>query len=116
VLIDDQLRAIAHPARRAILGLTWSRELTAGEVADSFAVSRPAVSQHLRTLVNAGLLTERREDTRRFYRVDHTGLDAMQARLEQFWSSGLTRLKEVIERDVRRGQRRKASSARRSRR
>src|SRR5258708_40116551 len=102
-MMDDQLRAIAHPARRAILSLTWTHELTAGEVADSFTVSRPAVSQHLRALVDAGLLLERREDTRRFYRVDHAGLGALRAELETFWATGLARLKETVERDLRRG-------------
>ena len=100
-MIDAQLRAIAHPARRAILALTWTRELTAGDVADSFIVTRPAVSQHLRALVAAGLLLERREDTRRFYRADHAGLGTLRAELESFWATGLVRLKHTIERDLR---------------
>lgn len=109
-MIDNQLRAIAHPARRAILTLTWSRELTAGQLADSFTVSRPAISQHLRNLVDAGLLSERREDTRRFYRTNHGGLGAFRAELEAFWATGLARLKETVERDLRR-----ASSGRKKR-
>jgi len=117
-MIDYQLRAIAHPARRAMLALTWTRELTAGQVAGSFAVSRPAISQHLRVLVAAGLLLERREDTRRFYRTDRAGLSALRAELETFWATGLARLKETVERDLRRANRRrkKRSAPRRGQR
>lgn len=115
-MIDAQLKAIAHPARRAILALTWTRELTAGDVADSFTVSRPAVSQHLRALVQAGLLLERREDTRRFYRTNHAGLGVLRTELEAFWAMGLGRLKHTIERDLRghrRSRKRPGTAARR---
>jgi DNA-binding transcriptional ArsR family regulator len=117
MMFDDQLRAIAHPARRAILALTWSRELSAGEVADSFAMTRPAVSQHLRALVTAGLLLERRQQTRRLYRTDHAGLGKLRAYLETFWATGLARLKETVERDLGppRRPRQQGSAARRKR-
>jgi DNA-binding transcriptional ArsR family regulator len=117
MMIDDQLRAIAHPARRAILALTWSRELSAGEVADSFDMSRPAVSQHLRALVTAGLLFERRQQTRRLYRTDHTRLRKLRAKMDFFLATGLARLKKTIEHDLGRSQgaRQRVKTARRKR-
>src|ERR1035437_10447740 len=70
---DEALKAIADPRRRAILRLVADYELPAGEIAAAFDVSRTAVSQHLTVLKNAGLLTERRDGTRRLYRARPAG-------------------------------------------
>ena len=68
------LSALASPRRRAILGLVWDRELSAGEIARHFPVSWPAISQNLGVLRRAGVVTERREGTRRLYRADRAAL------------------------------------------
>src|SRR5947209_2279341 len=96
-------RALGEPRRRAILRLVWNRELAAGAIASHFDVSRPAVSQHLNVLKHAGLLTERRRGTRRFYRARPEGLAEVKAFLEVFWSVGLERLKYHAEAEERRG-------------
>jgi DNA-binding transcriptional ArsR family regulator len=72
--VDTALRALAEPTRRRILKLVRDRERTAGDIAAHFAVSRPAVSQHLRVLEDARLVTVRREGTRRWYRARPEGL------------------------------------------
>jgi len=72
-----------------MLRLVWDRELSAGEIAARFDVSWPAVSQNLRVLRAAGLLTERRDGTRRFYRADRRALGPMEAVLRQLWEQEL---------------------------
>jgi DNA-binding transcriptional ArsR family regulator len=73
--VDDALRAVADPTRRAILRLVRGRELAAGDIATHFpSMSRPAVSQHLRVLADAGLVTVRPEGNRRLYRWRPEGL------------------------------------------
>ena len=79
-------RAIAEPRRRAILRLVRDDELPAGEIAAHFDVTRPAVSQHLTVLKGAGLLTERREGTRRLYRARPEGLEDLREFLDEFWA------------------------------
>ncbi len=71
--MEAALRAIAEPRRREILRLVWSAELPAGEIARRFDVTRPAISQHLSVLKEAGLVTERRDGTRRLYRARPEG-------------------------------------------
>ena len=95
-------RAIAEPRRRAILRLVRDDELAAGEIAAHFDVTRPAVSQHLTVLKDAGLLTERREGTRRLYRARPEGLEELKTFLDEFWGSGLERLKHAVETEHRR--------------
>ena len=92
-------RAIAEPRRRAILRLVRDRERSAGEIASHFDVTRPAVSQHLTVLREAGLLAERREGTRRFYRARPEGMEDLRAFLDEFWAVGLERLKLAAELD-----------------
>jgi DNA-binding transcriptional ArsR family regulator len=75
------------------------RELTAGEIASHFDVSRPAISQHLAILKEAGLIVERHLGTRRLYRARPEGLAELRAYLDEFWSDQLERLKEVVERE-----------------
>jgi DNA-binding transcriptional ArsR family regulator len=95
--MEAAIRAIAEPRRRRILELVADRELSAGEIAAQFEVTRPAVSQHLSVLRDAGLVAERRQGTKRLYRVRPEGFVGLQAFLERFWSVGLERLKEAAE-------------------
>lgn len=100
------IRAIAEPRRREILRLVRHREVSAGEIARHFDVSRPAVSQHLTVLKNAGLLQERRDGTRRLYRVRPEGLTQLRAFLAGFWDEQLSELKHAAEQEHRRRKRR----------
>jgi len=93
------LRALAEPKRLAILKLVRSRELPAGDIARRFRTTRPAISQHIQVLVRAGLLTERRERTRRLYRLRPEGFNAVRETLSVLWNSSLTRLKSAVESD-----------------
>jgi DNA-binding transcriptional ArsR family regulator len=96
--LDEVLRAVAEPRRRAILTLLAARELPAGAVAAEFpGISRPAVSQHLAVLRDAGLVLERREGTRRIYRTHREALAALQQRMAQLWPTALGRFKAYAE-------------------
>src|SRR3954468_7495396 len=95
--IDEAMRALAEPRRRAILRLVARDELAAGEIAAAFEVTRTAVSQHLTVLKNAGLLTERRDGTRRLYRARPEGLAGLQAFLDQMWATSLRTAAAVVE-------------------
>jgi DNA-binding transcriptional ArsR family regulator len=95
--VEAALRAIAEPRRRAILRLVWSAERSAGEIASHFEVSRPAISQHLRVLRTAGLVTERRDGARRLYRADLDAFARLRADLESFWNESLAALKLEVE-------------------
>lgn len=96
--MDAALKAIAEPRRRAILRLVWSQELAAAAIADEFRdVSRPAISQHLAVLKDAGLVTERRAGTRRLYRANTETMAEVLAALDDYWTSGLERLRDVAE-------------------
>ena len=97
------VNAITEPRRREILRLVRGRELTAGEIASRFDVTRPAISQHLTVLKNAGLVSERREGTRRLYRARPEGLAELRAFLDGFWEESLGRLKLAAEKEQRRG-------------
>jgi DNA-binding transcriptional ArsR family regulator len=101
--MDAALKAIAEPHRRAILRLVSRRELTAGEIAAHFEVTRPAVSQHLTVLKDAGLLAERRLGTRRLYRTRPEGLAELKAYLEGFWDDRLDILRREAEQAEREG-------------
>ena len=95
--MDATLRAIAEPRRREILRLVRNDELSAGEIATHFSISRPAISQHVRVLLDAGLLSERREGTRRLYALRPEGLEELVAFLDDFWTVGLERLRRAVE-------------------
>ena len=95
--MDLALKALAEPRRRDILRLVWDHELAAGDVASHFDVSRPAISQHLGVLREAGLVTERREGTRRLYRARQDGLDELRRFIDGYWTSGLGRLRDAAE-------------------
>ena len=95
------LKALAEPRRVAILTLLAGGEMRAGEIAERFDTTRPAISEHLRVLVDARLLVQRREGTRRIYAVRHEGFAELRAFLDRFWDDGLARLKAAAERESR---------------
>jgi DNA-binding transcriptional ArsR family regulator len=103
--VEAALRALAEPHRRQILRLVGDRELPAGRIAEHFDVSGPAISQHLRVLKEAGLVTERREGTRRLYRARPEGLREVRAFLDSFWDEQLMSLKHAAEWEERRKRR-----------
>src|SRR5438270_12593000 len=91
------LGASAAPRRRQILSLVRDGELSAGEIAGHFDVTRPAVSQHLNVLKEAGLVSERRNGTKRLYRARPEGLAQLKAFLEEFWDERRDALKAEAE-------------------
>ena len=97
------IQAISEPRRREILQMVLDRELAAGEIAAGFDVTRPAISQHLTVLRNAGLVSERREGTRRLYRARPEGLAELRSFLDGFWEDRLERLKLAAEQEERKG-------------
>jgi DNA-binding transcriptional ArsR family regulator len=98
--MDGVLRALADPTRRAILRLVHDDELAAGEIAGHFpAMSRPAVSQHLRVLAGAGLVAVRPSGNLRLYRWRPEGLADVTDFLEEMWSDRLAALKAAAERE-----------------
>src|SRR6266581_176581 len=97
--MEAALKAIAAPRRRQILKLVRDDELTAGEIASHFDVTRPAISQHLNFLKEAGLVNERRNGTRRLYRARPEGLAELKDFLEGFWDVRLKALKREAERE-----------------
>ena len=95
----DAFAALGEPRRREILRLVTVAELSAGEIARRFEVSRPAISQHLRVLKEAGLVTERRDGTKRLYRARPETLAELRAALEEFWDDSLRSLKAAAEQE-----------------
>ena len=104
------LDAIAEPRRREILELMRDRELAAGEIAANFDVTRSAISQHVGVLKHAGLVSERREGTKRLYRARPEGLGDLRDFLDEFWSERLDVLTREAEREERRRKRDRGSS------
>jgi DNA-binding transcriptional ArsR family regulator len=94
---DDAMRALVEPRRRAILRLVAHQELAAGEIAAAFDVNRTTVSQHLTVLKGAGLLSERRDGTRRIYRARPEGLAGLRAYLDDIWSNALDVARHIVE-------------------
>ena len=99
--METALKALAEPRRRRILMLVRDGELSAGEIASHFEISRPAVSQHLTVLREAGLVDERRNGTRRLDRARPEGLAELKEFLEGFWEERLEMLKRDAEREER---------------
>jgi DNA-binding transcriptional ArsR family regulator len=93
----DQWAALGDPTRRAIFERLAARPRAVGELASELPVSRPAVSQHLKVLKRAGLVADRPVGTRRIYRLDPDGLEAVRAQLERFWTQALAAYKQVVE-------------------
>jgi DNA-binding transcriptional ArsR family regulator len=99
--METALKAIAEPRRRQILSLVRDEELSAGEIASHFDVTRPAVSQHLNVLKEAGLVNERRNGTRRLYRARPEGLVELREFLQGFWDVRLDTLKREAQKEER---------------
>jgi DNA-binding transcriptional ArsR family regulator len=99
--VDAVLKALAEPHRREILRLVAAAERSAGDIADHFEISQPAVSQHLKVLREAGLLSERRVGQRRLYSLRPQGFADLRGFLESYWAGGLARLKDEVERETR---------------
>jgi len=89
--------ALGDPTRRAIFERLADRPQAVGELASELPVSRPAVSQHLKVLKDAGLVVDRRAGKHRIYRLDPDGLGALRADLEWFWSKALAAYKTAVE-------------------
>ena len=98
----EVFEALAQPKRRQILQLLAGGELSAGEVASHFSVTQPAVSKHLKVLKDSGLVSERREGTRRIYSVRAEGLADLHGFLADILPAGLERLKRAAEAEQRR--------------
>jgi DNA-binding transcriptional ArsR family regulator len=93
------LQALGDPTRRAVLEQLRDGPRAVGEIAAELPVSRPAVSQHLRVLKEAGLVTERQNGTRHLYRVDPDGLAELREYLEGFWEEALASFKAAAEKE-----------------
>jgi DNA-binding transcriptional ArsR family regulator len=87
---------LAEPSRRAICISLAERPRAVGELARDLPISRPAVSQHLRILKTAGLVTDEIVGTRRFYRLDHVAVEAMRDQLDTFWNRALAGYRDVV--------------------
>jgi len=94
---EDAMNALGDPTRRAIFERLRRGPMPVGALADGLPVSRPAVSQHLRVLKEAGLVTERREGTRRIYGLAPDGLAEVRAYFEEFWTVALADFKAAAE-------------------
>ena len=92
--------ALSDPARRRVLERLAEGPRAVGEIAEGLPVSRPAVSQHLKVLKEAGLVSDRQEGARRIYAIDPKGLGAMRAWLDQFWDTALLAYKAEAERQA----------------
>jgi DNA-binding transcriptional ArsR family regulator len=94
---SDAWTALGDPTRKAIFELLVDRPRPVGELAGELPVSRPAVSQHLKVLKDAGLVVDEAVGTRRVYRVHPDGLAALRADLERFWGKALTAYQTAAE-------------------
>jgi DNA-binding transcriptional ArsR family regulator len=94
---QDALTALGDPTRRAIFERLADRPRAVGELARELPVSRPAVSQHLKVLKQAGLVSDRAAGNRRIYQLDPNGIGALRAYLDQFWNRALAAFKETVE-------------------
>ncbi|MDW3176228.1 MAG: metalloregulator ArsR/SmtB family transcription factor [Acidimicrobiia bacterium] len=97
--MDAAARALSEPTRRTILRLVRDEERSVSEIAEHFDVTRPAISQHLRVLQEADLVTARSEGTRRFYRARPEGMDELRDWMNDFWGDSLRALKLEVERE-----------------
>jgi DNA-binding transcriptional ArsR family regulator len=95
---DHPLNALGDPTRRQVFELLRTGPRSVGELAAELPVSRPAVSQHLRVLESAGLVTHRRNGTRHLYELDAHGVVALRTWVDAFWDEALDRFKDAVER------------------
>jgi DNA-binding transcriptional ArsR family regulator len=96
----DGWTALGDPTRRTIFERLADRPRAVGELASELPVSRPAVSQHLKVLKDAGLVVDRRAGNRRIYQLDPDGVGDLRAQLDGFWNKALAAYKEAVERDT----------------
>ena len=94
---ESALTALADPTRRAIFERLADHPRAVGELAGELPVSRPAVSQHLKVLKEAGLVVDRPDGSRRIYQLDPAGVGALRAYLDRFWNRALTAFKAAAE-------------------
>jgi DNA-binding transcriptional ArsR family regulator len=93
---EEAWNALGDPSRRAIVNCLADRPRAVGELADALPISRPAVSQHLRVLKEAGLVTERAAGTRRIYRLNPAGVAALRDQLDTFWNRALANYQDAV--------------------
>jgi DNA-binding transcriptional ArsR family regulator len=91
------MNALGDPTRRAIFERLADGPIAVGELAKDLPVSRPAVSQHLKVLKDAGLVTDTQAGNRRLYRLDPNGIAILRAYLDQFWNQALAAFKGAAE-------------------
>jgi DNA-binding transcriptional ArsR family regulator len=95
--VNVKLDALGDPTRRAIVDRLLRGPVSVGKLAEEFPVSRPAISQHLRVLKEANLVRDEASGTRRVYRLDPQGFDALRAYFDQFWTQALTAFQKKVE-------------------
>lgn len=95
--MTSALSALADPTRRAVFERLSGGERAVGEIASAMPVSRPAVSQHLKVLKQAGLVSDRAEGAKRIYRIDPAGLGPLRVWLDQFWGDALDAYVKAVE-------------------
>ena len=95
--VEEAIKALGDPTRKAIFELIASVPLSVGAIAERLPVTRPAVSQHLKVLKQAGLVIDRAAGTRRFYGVDPDGVDGLRAYFDRFWGTALSGFKKTAE-------------------
>ncbi len=101
---EQVLDALGDPTRRAVLKRLRGGARSVGEIADGMEVSRPAVSQHLKVLKSARLVTDRAEGTRRLYAINTRGIEAARQWLDGFWDEALSAFKAAAEQEARKEQ------------
>jgi DNA-binding transcriptional ArsR family regulator len=104
--MEAALKAIAEPRRREIIRLVWDSERSSGEIASHFDITGPAVSQHLKVLREAGLVTERRDGTRHLFSANRVEFQKLRDHLAWMWDDSLADLKRAAEAEMRKGRRR----------
>ena len=92
--------ALGYPTRRAIFERLADGPKAVGEIANELPVSRPAVSQHLKVLKQAGLVTDRAQGTRRLYQLNPQGIDDLRTYFDQFWNQALASFKEAVQQEA----------------
>ena len=97
---SDGLAALGDPTRRAIFERLAGGPMPVGELANGLPVSRPAVSQHLKVLKDAGLVLDQRDGTRRLYRLDPHGIEGMRRYFDTFWQHALAAFKAAVEEEA----------------
>ena len=98
--LAEGFAALADPTRRQVFERLARKPLSVGAIADELPVSRPAVSQHLKVLKAAGLVVDERDGTRRVYRIDMSGIEAMRKYLDRFWDRALAAFKAATEKET----------------